>query len=75
MTDIFEEVQEAIAGEGNVDGLEIEHSMLVNPSQGTVTPGINISAIEIHAPLFFSIKELRDMADEAERLTIELMNQ
>jgi hypothetical protein len=52
----------------------IEHAMQINPSVKTVTAGVQFEANEFHAPLFLSSGELRNLADEAERLTTEYLN-
>lgn len=67
--DIFSHITSEMKEYG--EGIEIEHGMLVNQGAGMVTPGILIDVRELHAPMFLSIKELRDMADEAEKRTKE----
>jgi len=67
---IFAEVNEFAKD----DGFDVEHAVFVNRIEKVVTPGINILHKDGDAPLFLSVDELRRMADEAEKLTIEMMN-
>lgn len=69
-TNVFAEINEFAKD----DGFDIEHAVLVDRIEKVVTAGINISYEDGDAPLFLSVDELRRMADEAEKLTIEMMN-
>ncbi|WP_345865790.1 hypothetical protein [Shewanella algae] len=68
--DVFNEVN-SFASE--ID-FEVEHAIQVNQAVKVVTPGINIMHNHADCPLFLSVDELRRMADEAEKRTIEMMN-
>ena len=47
---------------------EVEPAMEVNPQERVVVPGINVMHNDAGIPVFFSVKDLRDMADAAEEI-------
>lgn len=57
------------------EGTYVEPAMAVDDLTNTVYPGIHISAQGMDIPMFLSVQDLRDMADEAERLLVEQLNQ
>jgi len=67
---IFDELQEYYSQE--VEGLIIEHA-IISCEEGIIA-GVGIEARDMAGPMFFSVADLRQMADEAERLTLEMLN-
>lgn len=67
--DIFEEINKF--ANDVADNFEIEHAMQVNEQAKMVTAGVFISADRFDSPVFLSVDELRRLADEAEKRTIE----
>lgn len=49
---------------------EVESAMFVNPQEHVVVPGIQVLHNDAEMPVFFSVQDLRDMADEAEAIVM-----
>lgn len=72
--DIFEEVAEMLKEHYPDSGIEIEESMMIDNANSVVTPGIQIiSESSGGVPVFLSIAELRDMANQVEKNVIAYM--
>lgn len=70
--DIFQEINNN--AKNVADNFEVEHAMQVNDQAKMVTAGVFISAERFDGPLFLSVDELRRLADEAEKRTIEAVS-
>ena len=57
------------------EGTYVEPAMAIDDATNTVYPGIHISAQGMEVPMFLSVQDLRDMADEAERILMEQLAQ
>lgn len=66
LNEYYEEVSE---------GTYVEPAMAIDDATNTVYPGVHISAQGMEIPMFLSVQDLRDMADEAERILIEQLEQ
>lgn len=66
LNEYYEEVSE---------GTYVEPAMAIDDLTNTVYAGIHISAQGMEVPMFLSVQDLRDMADEAERLIVEQLEQ
>lgn len=69
--DIFEEINEFASD--SADEFFIEHAVQVNNEHRLVTAGVQFIAEQFHVPIFLSVDELRRLADEAEKRTIEML--